>query len=276
MKTAFCAGLALTLLAPAAPCIGGDEAVVVRTTLTDLRSAPDAFRAVRVSFVVQFVGIGDLSNPFFTQFVPSQFANFHVWADEQPIWRRESYKDVFGQLFLAKNNAQLEQLYSLRLYQRLRVEGIVRDVFQGTPWIEVTGFERVAGQVNTPGLAHLYRGEQLMEKRQWQSAIAELSMADASGVPETVAAAVARNMAICHLRIGEAGTAIGYLNRASSLLGDRVDRETERLLATANATPQKELDRSVRVQNVKDHERPLWEAFEDAQVPPTGLPSKPQ
>lgn len=277
MITALCTGLALTMMAQAEPAVGFDsKQLVVRTTLTEVRATPDAFRNVRVAFAAQFVSLGELSNPFFTQFVPSQFANFHAWADEQPIWRRESYKDVFGQLFLSKSNKQLEDLYNLRLYNRIWIEGVVRDVFQGTPWIEVQSFQMIPGQVTTPALAHVYRGEQLMEKRQWQAAITELSMVQGDGVTEHLAAAAAKGLAICNLRMGDAGVAIGYLNRVKSLIGHDADRETERLLVTARSMPQKELDRTVRVQGVKDHERPLWEAFEESGSQGHGLPSRPQ
>jgi hypothetical protein len=264
MKIAVTAGFSLALLAPVLTAGDGDK--VIPTTLSTVRATPDAFRNLHVSFTVQFVSLGRVSNPFFTQFEPSQYANFHVWADEQPIWRRPAYDDVFGLLFLSKNHDQINELYDLRLYKRLRVTGIVRNTFQDMPWIEVVEFEQIGGQVTTASLAHLYRGEQLMEKRQWTAAIAELSQAPTAEAPETLQAAVHKNLGICYLRIGESGAALSHLTSAAGLLGDQVDRETALLLATASAAPERELDRVTNTRSVKDHERPMWEAFDDGRA----------
>src|SRR5882724_8146315 len=93
----------------------------VRTTLTQIRAEPDAYTGVKVVFPLQFASLGKLSNPFFTKFTPADFANFYAGAEEQPLSRREAYEDLFGTLFYAKLGPKLEQLYQLRVYQRLQV-----------------------------------------------------------------------------------------------------------------------------------------------------------
>src|SRR5262249_33004965 len=116
----------------------------------------------------------------------------------------ESYENLFGFLFLSKTHPKLNDLYLLRTYQRVKVTGVVRNTFQDQPWIEVLDFEPVEGQVDLALLTHLYRGEQFMQQRRWQRAIAELSLAPGVGVPEPALFAVHKNMGICFLRIGEA------------------------------------------------------------------------
>ena len=157
----------------------------VATTLTELRAEPEAYRNVKIEFTIQFASLGKLTNPFFTRFTPTDFVNFYGWADEQEIWQQPAYNDLFGMLFYNKLNPQLEEVYQLRTYDRIKVTGIVRSVFQDSPWIEVLEFTRLGGKLDTAVLTHLYRGEQLMAQRQWQRAVAELALAPGSG---TVAA----------------------------------------------------------------------------------------
>lgn len=242
---------------------GGEDSPVVPTTLTAVREHPHAFRNVRVTFTVQYAWLGKIQNPFFTRFVPSHFANFHAWADEQPIWRRKQYDDVFGLLFLSKNNPQLPELFDLRTYDRVRVTAIVRNTFQGEPWIEVTELERVSGGVNTGTLAHLYRGEFFMKQRKWRAAISELSLVGLGDVPDAVRAAVHKNLGTCYLRVGEAGRARSHLARAREYTHG-VDHELERLTAAAAERPETQLDRAVDRKSIELRERPLWEAFEKA------------
>jgi hypothetical protein len=243
----------------ALPAQDREFGTAVDTTLTQVRAEPEAFKNVKVTFTVQFASLGRISNPFFTKFTPTDFANFYAWADEQPIWQEKSYNDVFGMLFLSKSNAKLEALYELRLYQRIAVTGVIRNTFQNTPWIEVTDFEPVDGQLDTAVLTHLYRGEKLMSQRLWQRAIAELSLAPGVGVPTSALRATHKNLGICLLRMGEAQAAIGYLESAAQIA---TDAELESLLALAKTAPDQALDRTVDSKGLKDSERPMWEAFD--------------
>lgn len=270
--------LAMALLTPMAWCGGDDDkdVVVVPTTLTAMRDRPDAFKQVTVRFPLQFNGLGKISNPFFTRFVPTDFVNFYGWATEQPIWRKEAYDDLFGMLFLSKESPMLSELYKLRVYDRIEVEGIVRNTFQGMPWIEVTNFKPVGGKVSTATLAHLYRGEEFMKKRQWELAIHELSLAPAQAAPDDVRAAVHKNLGICYLRQGEVNNGVSQLSTAMGLMKGG-DPECERMLEQARTRPESELDRTVREnpQPIKDTQRPLWEIFENVQPQPQSQAASP-
>ena len=246
----------------------------VDTTLSQVRAEAEAYRGVKVTFTVQFASLGRISNPFFTKFTPSEFANFYAWADEQPIWQEKSYGEVFGMLFLSKSHPKLEQLYSLKLYQRMKVTGVVRSIFQGAPWIEVSDFDLEQGQLDTAVLAHLYRGEKLMEQRLWQRAVAELSLAPGTGVPPQAMLAVNKNLGTCMLRMGEVTSAVSYLETASQLANGK-DMELEKLLTQAKGNPTEALDRTVDARSLKDHERPMWEAFDgDKAKPVTRRPGR--
>ncbi len=245
----------------ALPAQNRELGVAVDTTLTAVRAEPDAFHNVKVRFVVQFASLGRISNPFFTKFTPSDYANFYAWGDEQSIWQEKAYNDVFGMLFLSKLSRQLETLYGMRLYQRMRVTGVVRNTFQSIPWIEVMEFEVLDEQLDTAVLTHLHRGEKLMNQRLWQRAIAELSLVPGEGVPMYATRAAHKDLGVCLLRMGEAEAAISYLQSAAEM-GDGLDFETEGLLATARNTPEEAIDRTVDARGLLDSERPMWEAFE--------------
>ncbi len=234
----------------------------VTTTLTIVRQDPEAFRNVQVTFTAQFASLGKLSNPFFTRFTPAEYSNLHVWADEQPIWQREGYDNLFGNLFYPKEGSQLQQVFELKMYERLQITGIVRNTFQGEPWIEIVKFDTLAGRVDAAVLAHMYRGEQFMKERRWQRAIAELTLAPGAEVPNSVQAAAYKNLGVCYLRIGETDQAVNCLSQAAALNGT-FDTEIEDLLATAQTKPSRELDRVVGSQSIKDFERPMWDAFEN-------------
>jgi hypothetical protein len=269
--------IAFTLcLAIAAPCAAQDkdpaDHTTVDTTLAEVRKTPDAFRGVKLTFPVQFAWIGKVSNPFFTQFVPSDFANMQAWGTEQPIWRRTEYDDVFLLLFLSKQNTQLSELFKIQRYERLQITGVVRNTFQGEPWIEVLTFTRQGAGVDTATLAHMYRGEQHMADRAWNRAISELTMSLRGSSPTEVQAHAHKNLGICYLRLGEAKSAVTHLTQASKLWAQE-DPETTRLTTIAQSHPSLELDRQVRARAMDEGDRPLWEAFEDATKPTTPAPS---
>lgn len=259
MKTSLL--LTFVLGAALLPAQDREFGTPVVTTLDVVRNDPDAFRNVQVDFVVQFASLGRLSNPFFTRFTPTDYVNLYVWGDEQAIWQQKTYENLFGSLFYPKLGEQLEQVFELQKYQRIRVKAIVRDTFQNMPWIEVLSFEPLSERLDVPTLVHLNRGETFMAERKWQRAIAELSLAPGEGVPAAAQRAAYKNLGVCYLRIGEQAQAIQCLRTAVEL-GGPSDLETERLLATAEMRPALELDRTVGTEGLRDFERPMWEAFE--------------
>lgn len=254
----------------------------VVTTLSEVRAHPDAFRNVKVQFDVQFASLGSVSNPFFTQFVPTDFANFHAWAVEQPIWRKGEFDDMFGLLFVSKSHDQLQEVYDCATFDRLRITALVRNTFQNQPWIEVVSFEKMDGRVDWATLGHLYRADQWMQKRQWQQALSELSLASQAKNPGEVSMEIDRAMGVCYLRVGETNQAINYLKAARTKVSDKSQAgvEIDNLIASAKIDPTRELDRTVTNVEVREHERPLWEAFEEdnrrGPQPQQGTPAQPQ
>jgi len=266
LTIAVCAAFAPLAGAQFQPVVPVDK--VVPTTLDAIRKHPDAYKGVWVSFPVQFCSVGKLSNPFFTRFVPSLYTNFYAWSDDQPIWRRAEWRDVCGTLVMAKDSDHVAGIYDLDIYDRLMLTGVVRNTFQSKPWIEIVEFEPLEGKVSSPTLAHMYRGESFMQRRQWNRAVSELALASAGDVPTPVLAAVHENLGMCYLKMGEADRARQHLAHAVDMRGDSITVELEQLWRVANNSPELQLDREVEAVEVGDHERPMWEAFEDAAAVP--------
>ena len=249
----------------------------VCTTLSEVRAHPDAYRNVKVQFDLQFATLGGISNPFFTQFVPTEFANFHGWAVEQTIWQKQTFDDVFGLLFISKSSDQLEDLYGSTTFQRLRVTALVRNTFQNQPWIEVMSFERLPQQVEWATLGHLYRADKWMDQRQWPQALSELSLASQAKNPQDVDAQVYKSMGLCYLRMGEANRALTQLEQAKKLQVSGSTVELDNLISAAKNDPSRELDRVVQKTEVREFERPLWEAFDSTrQSGQESTPAQPQ
>ncbi len=259
--------LAFTTITPAFGGNGDDEKIVV-TTLEEMRAHPEAFKSVKVKFPIQFCSIGKIANPFFTRFVPSDYANFYGWSDDQKIWDRKQYDNVFGMLFLSKESERLTDLYEFDLYERLWVTGTVRNVFQGEPWIEVSNFSPMGNQLNTATLSHMFRGEAYMSRREWQRAISELSLAPSSALPPQVLSSIHKNLGICYLRLGESDLAVQHLDQASEFMKKR-DHSLAQLQIVARNEPEAGLDRAVDRSSIPDHERPMWEAFAELGQAPT-------
>jgi hypothetical protein len=244
---------------------GGEKAKAVSTTLTKIRKTPDAFKNVRVRFAIQFVSLGKVQNPFFTRFVPQRFANFHCWADEQQIWNRSQYEDIFGLLFMAKDNEQLSAIYKMKAYQRIMVTAVIRNTFQGDPWIEVVQFEHLEKAVDTASLSHLFRGHLCMQKKQWGRALAELSLAPGDHLPDHVMARIHKDLARCYMGLGESVTASHHLRQAAAKL-QTMDSELRQMAHVAKLRPGALLSPAPG-SPMKGHQRPMWEAFVDETRP---------
>jgi hypothetical protein len=244
---------------------------VITTSITKLKANPDAYKNIWVSFTVQFAGLSRVQNPFFTIFTPSDFANFSGWCDSQNIWNKDEFGDAFSYLFVKKDNPIAETIFYMKKFQRANCVGVVRNTFQGQPWIEVTSIKPIPGALNTETLAHLYRGSQFMNSHRWSLAVGELSLASVEGVPERVVGEVHRMLGTCWLRTGESEKAAAHLSTAAGILKE--DKDLDRLARLAVTDPAAGLDRIVSEKSLKDSERPMWEAFE--QPPETNVAAPP-
>ena len=235
--------------------------VAKETTLGAMRGQPLAFKNVWVSFTGQFEGIGSVHNPFFTRFTRADFVNFAMWADDQQIWKRKVYDDPAATLFIAKSRSELlTKIYAYPRYQRLKITGVVRNAFQGEPWIEVTEVEPIEGKISRSTIKRMNRAWRAIEEGRWQTAAIELNLASSGTMTDFARGWVHGYLGLCMMRLGKADVAGGELKRAHTMLPDSTI--IEEWMDTLARDPRSAIDTKVRAGKIRKSERPMWEAVE--------------
>jgi hypothetical protein len=171
---------------PSKPAAGGwwDDVFTDReTTLGKILAAPEAWRGVPASFVVQFRQPGRAEPSFFTKFDPDQWLSFVVWPDEAALWEKKAYDDDFRHLFVKRTGPEAKVVGSAGIYDRMAVTGVVRDVIKGRPWIEVTSLRRLPEKLTEGSLVHLVKGLMFRDHRRFDAAAREFEAADGEGLP---------------------------------------------------------------------------------------------
>lgn len=201
---------------------------VLPTTITELRTKPETFRGLTVRFTVQFHERTRFWNPFFTRFTRDEYMNFSAWGDEQPIWVESEFTNDFPLLFVDRRGSVLETFGTAEAFERYECEGIVRDLFLGMPWVEVTKAESISDRLTSGALLHAARGHRLLEAGQWTVAANELNRALSEDLPDRARVSLLKELGACHLKAGEWERARSVLRRAAKL--DPKDPEIDRAL----------------------------------------------
>ncbi len=210
--------LGLTLAATSTVMVGGGwwddlfrEQVV---PLERILKAPESYRGLRVSFVIQFHRLGTVENPFFTRFEDDWFLNLSAWADSAPLWDKTVYKNAFPYLFVRRGTDMAGAVSAAPTYSRWAVVGEVADVFKGVPWIEIHSLRRLENSLDEPSLVRIVKGRMLRDHGRHEAAAQELRAAEHEGLPLAVRTLVMREEAGCLESCGKRDQAIARLNQA--------------------------------------------------------------
>ncbi len=234
-----------------------------QTTIEAVRQSPQAFKNVWVTFTAQFHSIGELHNPFFTRFTRSDYVNFAAWSTEQKIWERKEFDNPCATLFCDKKQDELlSTVYGLRRYTRIKLTGIIRNAFQGQPWIEITAIEPLEGRLTTASLMHMSRAFQMMDAHKWQAASVELNLASSEQLTEHARGWVHAYQGLCLLRLGRPSGASKQLKVAHGLLPD--ESRVTGWLETCAKDPRSGVDQQITTAQVRRGDRPMWEAVDTA------------
>jgi len=201
---------------------------VLPTTLTEIRTKPETYRGLTVRFTIQFHERTRFWNPFFTRFTRDEYMNFSAWGDEQPIWIEAEYSNDFPLLFADRRGRVLETFGTAEAFDRFECEAMVRDLFLGKPWIEITKAERLSERLTTGTILHAARGHRLLEAGQWMVAMNEFNRALKDDLPDRARASVLKDLSVCHARTGDWDRARSLLRRAARL--DPKDQDIDRAL----------------------------------------------
>ena len=270
-------GLALSASLLAGPLSAQEETggfgVPKDTTLETVRRSPHAFKNVWIRFTGHFFGIGTVHNPFFTRFTRSDFVNFGLWADDQKIWERKEFDNPCSTLFCQKTSGELlTQIYALQRYERVTLTGIVRNAFQGEPFIEVTSVQPAEGKLTTATLTHMARAHQLMQNHKWQQAALELNLASSQSLTNNARGWIHAYLGLSLMRIGRPFEAKKQLTKANKMLPN--EQIVEEWMETLAKDPRSVVDNHVRVSAVRRGDRPMWEAVGDKKKNAKAAPNR--
>lgn len=135
--------ISLPLAASDAPKVDGDGLFPVE--LQTVLSKPESLRDAKVKFRCTFAAVTDLFDFQRTSFRPERFAAVAIWDDRAKLWQPEARADVVTTVFIPKDRITPTRSTSLRKYQQLEIAGVIKDVVEGVPQIEVLEIRPVEG-----------------------------------------------------------------------------------------------------------------------------------
>lgn len=246
--------------------LGGFEAAK-EVELATVRKNPQAFKNVWIKFTGTYMGLGNVHNPFFTRFTRAEFTNFALWDDTQQIWKQSEYDRPCSTVFAEKKNGPvLEKLYALQRYQRVTLTGVVRNEWQGDPWIEVSVIEPIEEpRITSASLTHMRRAHGFIEGRKWAQAAIELNLASSQTLTTQARGWLHGYLGLCQMRLGRPELALQQLDTAKGLIP--ADEVIDEWLTQARQDPSSAIDTSTRVTTIRRGDRPMWEAVEETSKP---------
>ena len=135
--------MSLPLAASDAPKVDGDGLFPVE--LETVLSKPESLRDAKVKFRCTFAAVTDLFDFQRTSFRPERFAAVAIWDDRAKLWQPEARADVVTTVFIPKDRITPTRSTSLRKYEQLEIAGVIKDVVEGVPQIEVLELRPVEG-----------------------------------------------------------------------------------------------------------------------------------
>lgn len=163
-----------------------DELEVHEVGLAELRRSPLEHLGQNVRFTLQVKGPIETWNPFLTRFGTEDWFAFGGWPDEVFTWDPAVFDDPLPRLFVRRGDPLEALVRATPTYKRLRVTGVVREVFLDEPWIEVVGLEPQVEFVGNGTLICVGRGFDLMAQGHFDLARQQFQRARLAPVPQHV------------------------------------------------------------------------------------------
>lgn len=205
--------LALGVAAPTT--FAQDSETQTLTSLERILKNPNAFRNVKATFVLQFHQLGNVDNPVFTKFDRNWYQSFSAWSDGVPVWDRQVYRESYPYLFLPRISEGTKTVVSSPPFTRFLVTGIVEEVFDGKPYIEIVAMEKLDKALTTGTVRSIAKGYQLRSQGQHGEAAKHFRGADSDALPLAVRSLVVREEA---WSLHQAGETLEGMNRLRASL----------------------------------------------------------
>lgn len=202
-------------------------------TLEQVIAHPEAYKGMDVSFVVQFHQLGQIDNPYYTQFEKGQYLNFSVWSDSAELWSKKAYGDDFPYLFIDRIATECQTILTSSAYDRFLVTGRVASIFRGKPWIEVVGLKALEKKMTEPTLIKMVKAYKLKKAKRFDAAATEFNQATSEKLPVSVRTVLNREAGVCFAAASRFKDALVPLERASTLVPG--DKDLIKILAHCRA-----------------------------------------
>ncbi len=143
LALALALSLPISGFAADAPKADGDGLFPVE--LATLMTKPQSLLGAKVKFRCTFAAVTDLFDFHRTSFRPERFAAIAIWDDRAKLWQPEARAAVITTVFIPKDRITPTRSTSLQKYQPLELAGVVKDVVEGVPQIEILEVRPVSG-----------------------------------------------------------------------------------------------------------------------------------
>lgn len=194
---------------------------------------PVAYLDVTVVITLQFDRRHSLFNPFYTAFTPDRYANFSAWPDTAELWDRDQFMKPFPYFFIPRAHPAAEALKETAPRTRLACKAMVRSVFRGDPWIEITAVSPQAEAVGPATVKAAFRGIEAYDRGDLGEAMARFHEALATNPGSGPSASLWRRIAHVHWKRQELAEAKAAL--AKCLAVNPADADGVALASTIEA-----------------------------------------
>ncbi|MCP3914012.1 MAG: hypothetical protein GY711_00470 [bacterium] len=163
----------------------------------ELAHDPEAFLGQEVRLFLQHHSERETWNPYMTRFADHTFRALNGWSDAQRLWVQEDFDAPVARVFVRRGSEADRVLHGVARHRRSMLTVVVREVFVGRPWIEVTHAHVMKSHVPEGTILHAIRAFELVEKKALLRAKDEFTRALAAPLPVAVARDLEAALARC-------------------------------------------------------------------------------
>lgn len=176
-------------------------------TLNDLLKSPREYMDVEVTIKVYFDATGSNFNPYFTRFNEEAWGNFSAWPIDARLYDKRDFPRPYPFFFASKLDKSWKKVKGVDHLRVIKVTGVVRDVFQGQPWIEVLSWSSSSGGLSESDVRDVINADANFVAGRYKDAARLYERADSSNLPDGVRADLQRRLGDAYFRAGKYGDA---------------------------------------------------------------------
>ncbi len=176
-------------------------------TLNDLLKTPREYVDVEVKFKVYFDAAGKNFNPYFTRFNEEAWGNFSAYPIDARLYDKRDFPRPYPFFFASKMDKDWKRVKDVDHLRVIQITGVVRDVFQNQPWIEVLSWSGSSGGLSEDDVRDVVHADANYVAGKYKDAARLYERADSSSLPGTVRADLQRRLGDAYFHAGEYGDA---------------------------------------------------------------------